>query len=135
MDAIPQKLTWQKSAQDDVVVLDGVLDETCNQTLKDLAIGLGPQATFELGGLRRINSLGARAWIEVVRGLAFSSSTRGVPPHLRPVGSRCARSPSAAASAPHLGRASRIPLLFPARVRADAALGRLVSDHNSCEIV
>jgi hypothetical protein len=50
-------------------VLDGVLDESSTESLKTLPAGLGAQVTFDLAGLRRINSLGVRFWIEFMRSM------------------------------------------------------------------
>jgi hypothetical protein len=72
MAEIPQKLTWNKQtgAQGDLVVFEGVLDESSRDSLTGLAAGLDPhRATFDLAGLRRINSLGVRFWMEFIKAI------------------------------------------------------------------
>jgi anti-anti-sigma regulatory factor len=55
----------------DTHVLDGVLDEQSPPILADLSrkAGDAPAVTLDVGGLRRINSLGVRAWVDFMRGL------------------------------------------------------------------
>jgi ABC-type transporter Mla MlaB component len=56
----------------DTHVLEGVLDEQSPPILVDLsrATGTASSITLDVGGLRRINSLGVRAWVEFMRGLS-----------------------------------------------------------------
>ena len=51
--------------------LSGVLDELAAPTLSEVSARLGPgtRAVFELGELKRINSLGVRAWVDFMKQL------------------------------------------------------------------
>lgn len=55
----------------EVRVLEGVLDEESPPVLAELArsLSLSPSVTLDVGGVRRINSLGVRAWVDFMRGL------------------------------------------------------------------
>jgi hypothetical protein len=52
--------------------LEGVLDEASPQVLDDLAAhaGLQRSVVFDVGGIKRINSLGVRAWINFMKKVA-----------------------------------------------------------------
>jgi hypothetical protein len=54
-----------------VFVLDGILDEESGPTLHELlaAVTGSPQAIMDTGGVRRINSLGVRAWVDFMKQL------------------------------------------------------------------
>ncbi len=60
------------SNRDGVYFVEGILDEHSPPVLNDLAdrIGKAPQATLDTGGVKRINSLGVRAWVEFMKKLA-----------------------------------------------------------------
>jgi hypothetical protein len=71
MSVTAHKLTWRREqdGRGDLFLLDGVLDESSRESLKGLAAGLGAEVAFDLAGLRRINSLGVRFWVEFMKGL------------------------------------------------------------------
>lgn len=53
-------------------LFEGVLDESAAPVLAQVtqAAGASPQVILDLGGLRRINSLGVRSWVDFVGSLA-----------------------------------------------------------------
>ena len=57
--------------QDGVFVVDGVLDEESPPILTELAavIGSTPRLRIDTGGIRRVNSLGVRAWVDFMKHL------------------------------------------------------------------
>ena len=63
------KLTWQVAQNDDetVVTLKGDLDE---QSDLDPLLTLAGKVTFDLAGIRRINSEGVRRWVQLIRRLS-----------------------------------------------------------------
>jgi len=58
-------------SQSGVCTLEGVLDELSPPVLTALSAELAaaPQISFDLGGLKRINSLGVRAWCDFMKTL------------------------------------------------------------------
>ena len=62
---------------DGVYVLEGLLDELAAPALVSLreAFGGASAVVLDLGGIRRINSLGVRAWVDFMKTLAGRSVT------------------------------------------------------------
>ncbi len=63
-----------------VFIVDGILDEESPPILAELAaaIGAAPQVRIDAGGVRRINSLGVRAWVDFMKHLHLQVSSRQV---------------------------------------------------------
>lgn len=61
----------EAAARGSKVVMSGVVDETADFSALEK---LGDRVELDLAGVRRINSFGARSWMDALRGLAMRGS-------------------------------------------------------------
>lgn len=68
MSKATDQLQWTQETGE-TIVLKGVVDERAPAVLAEVKAIVGPKVVFDFGGVRRINSLGVRAWIQLMKSL------------------------------------------------------------------